>query len=100
MLSSMTGLWIVWGAITALLVSLIAYRSVVGIKEDDQLFLDAENPTEARLQAGQQATLTRVNKRSLYIKSLWILSGAVLLVIAGIWIYRGVVGFSHPSLEP
>ena len=44
MLISMTGLWIVWGAITALLVSLIAYRSVVGIKEDNQLFLDAEIP--------------------------------------------------------
>jgi hypothetical protein len=44
MFSSMTGLWIVWCVITVLLVSLIGYRSVIGIKEDDQLFLDTENP--------------------------------------------------------
>ena len=38
MLTPMTGLYVAWGIVTALLVSLIAYRSVIGIKEDDQLF--------------------------------------------------------------
>ncbi|HYL37825.1 MAG TPA: hypothetical protein VEV17_18060 [Bryobacteraceae bacterium] len=100
MLISMTGLWVAWGAVTALLVSLIVYRSVIGIKEDDQLFLDPDNPTEARLQAEQQATIGRVNRVTLYIKGLWVMSGAILLVIAAIWIYRGIVGFQNPSLEP
>jgi hypothetical protein len=96
----MTGLWIAWCVVTALLVSLIAYRSVIGIKEDDQLFLDADNPTEARLQAEQQATVMRVTMLSLYIRSLWFTFAAILLFIAGIWIYRGLVGFTHPSLDP
>ena len=100
MLTSLAGLWIVWGAITALLVSLIIYRSVIGIKEDDQLFLNADNPAEAHFQAEQQAILMRVNRLSTYIKNLWIASGALLLCIAGIWIYRGIVGFTHPSREP
>jgi hypothetical protein len=100
MLTSLTGLWIVWGSITVLLVSLIGYRSVIGIKEDDQLFLDPDNPTEARFQSEQQAILMRVNKVTLYIKGLWITSGAILLVIAAIWIYRGVVGFTNPSPLP
>ena len=100
MLSSLTGLWVFWGAVTGLLVSLIVYRAVIGIKEDDQLCLDPDNPTEAHFQAEQQAILMRVNKLTLYIKSLWVMSGAILLVIAGIWIYKGVVGFTHPSLEP
>jgi hypothetical protein len=96
----MTGLYIAWGIVTALLVSLIAYRSVIGIKEDDQLFLDPENPAEGRVQAEQQAILMRVNRLTVYIKSLWVTSGAILLCIAGIWIYRGVVGFINPSVEP
>jgi hypothetical protein len=100
MLTSLTGLWIVWGSITVLLVSLIGYRSVIGIKEDDQLLLDPDNPTEARFQSEQQAILMRVNRVTLYIKGLWITSGAILLVIAGIWIYRGVVGFTNPSPWP
>lgn len=100
MLTPLVGLWIAWGAVTALLVSLIAYRSVIGIKEDDQLFLNADNPAEAHFQAEQQAILMRVNKLSTYIKSLYFTSGAILIVIAGIWIYRGVVGFTHPSIEP
>ena len=100
MLISMTGLWILWGVLTALLLSLIAYRSVVGTKEDDQLFLNSDNPTEARLQAEHEATLNRVGKLSAYIKVLWMMSGAVLLVIAGIWIYRGILGVVHPTLEP
>jgi hypothetical protein len=96
----MTGLWIAWGVVTGLLVSLIGYRSVIGIKEDDQLFLDPENPTEGRFQAEQQAILMRVNKLTVFIKGLWVASGAILLAIASIWIYRGIVGFTHPSLEP
>ena len=100
MLTSLAGIWIVWGAITALLVSLIIYRSVIGIKEDDQLFLDADNPAEARIQAEQQAILLRVNKLGRYIKSLGFASGAVLLFIAGVWIYRGIVGFVNPTVAP
>jgi len=96
----MTGLWIGWCVVTALLVSLIAYRSVIETKEDDQLFLDADNPTEARLQAEQQATVMRVTMLSLYIRVLWFTFAAILLVMAGIWIYRGVVAFTHSSMEP
>jgi len=96
----MTGLWIAWCVVTALLVSLVAYRAVIGIKEDDQLFLDPDNPTEARLQAEQQATVMRVTMLSLYIRVLWFTFAAILLVMAGIWIYRGVVAFTHSSMEP
>jgi hypothetical protein len=100
MLTSLTGLWVAFGAAAGLLLFLIVYRAVVGIKEDDQLFLDANNAAEARVQSEQQAILTRVNRLTLYIRVLWVASGAVLLTIAGVWIYRGVVGFTHPSLEP
>jgi hypothetical protein len=100
MLASLTGLWVAFGAAAGLLVLLIVYRAVIGIKEDDQLFLDSNNAAEARVQAEQQSILMRVNRLTLFIRVLWVTSGAVLLTIAGVWIYRGVVGFTHPSLEP
>jgi|SRR5215469_612174 hypothetical protein len=100
MLTSLTGLWVAFGAAAGLLVLLIVYRAVIGIKEDDQLFLDSNNAAEARVQAEQQSILMRVNRLTLFIRVLWVTSGAVLLTIAGVWIYRGVVGFTHPSLEP
>ena len=100
MVTSLTGLWVAFGAAAGLLLCLIVYRSMIGIKEDDQLFLDADNPAERRVQSEQQAILMRVNKLTLYIRVLWFASGAVLLAIAGIWLYRGIVGFTHPSLEP
>lgn len=100
MLISLTGLWFAFGIAAGLLVCLIVYRAIVGIKEDDQLFLDSNNAAEARVQAEQRAILTRVHSLTLYIRVLWVASGAVLLTIAGVWIYRGVVGFTHPSVEP
>ena len=40
MFSLLPTLWICWGGITVALVGLVIYRSLVGMKEDDQLFLD------------------------------------------------------------
>ena len=100
MLTSLTGLWVAFGVAAGLLLCLIVYRAVIGIKEDDQLFLDSNNAAEARVQSEQQAILMRVNRLTLYIRVLWVASGAVLLTIAGVWIYRGIVGFTNPSLEP
>src|SRR5579871_6138068 len=100
LMSSLTGLWILWGAVTALLAVLLLYRSMIGIKEDDQLILDTDNPVESSLYAQQEALRLRLNKVGLYIRGLGVLSTAVLLVIAGVWIYRGIVGFTNPAPLP
>ncbi|HEX6894773.1 MAG TPA: hypothetical protein VF146_05850 [Bryobacteraceae bacterium] len=100
MLTSLTSLWVAFGVAAGILVLLIVYRAVIGIKEDDQLFLDPDNAAETRVQSEQQSILMRVNRLTLYIRVLWVTSGAALLAIAGVWIYRGFVGFTHPSLEP
>ena len=88
------GLWVVFGLAAGLLVLLIICRKVIG------LFLDPATPAESPMQSEQQAILMRVNRLTQYIRALWFASSAVLLVIAGIWIYRGIVGFSNPSLQP
>ena len=91
-MNSLVTLWVIWAAITAVLVILMIYRSLIGLKEDDQLFLDS---AENRLEAEQQALLNRIHRLQPYIRSLAAASGVVLITIAGIWIYRGIIGFQE-----
>jgi len=97
---SLNEVWIVWGAITAVLLLLVMYRALVSNKEEDQLFLNTDNPAETHMEAEQRAVLLRLNKLGVYIKSLSFASGAILVVMAAIWIYRGINGFNNPSPEP
>ena len=59
--SSLTILWIVWGAITVVFVALLIYRSLIGMKEEDQIFLDpAEASLEKRAAGNREAHSTPV----------------------------------------
>ncbi len=87
-----TALLITWGAITAVLAILVAYRTLIGMKEDDQLFLD---PAESSLEAEQRELLTKLARLSPYIKGLSVASGAVLLGIFSILMYRGLHGLNE-----
>jgi len=91
--SLLTALWVLWAVITLVFAGLMIYRSLIGMKEDDQLFLDA---AEAQLQAEQQAIVLKLERLGPYIKSLASASALLLILIAGIWIYRGIMGFNSP----
>ncbi len=82
-------LWIAWSAITVVLVVLVIYRAVVGIHEEDQLFL---NRAQTAPEIEQAETLRRIHHLDLFIKGFGILSGVLLLVIAAIWVYGGFFG--------
>lgn len=87
-LSLLTTLLIVWAVFTSILILLMIYRSIVEMHEDDQLFLD-----DAQVQAKEEQTetLARLQQLRPYIRALSALSGALILVIAGIWLYQGIV---------
>ena len=86
----MVTLWVVWAAITLMLVGLMIYRSLIGLKEDDQLFL---GNTDSKLEVEQQTLLKRIERLKPVIMSLAVASVLVLCAIGGIWVYRGIVGF-------
>jgi len=86
-MSTMTMMLIVWGVLTAFLVVLLIYRSTLTIKEDDQLFLDE---AESHMQVEQAELLTRLNRIQPMIKILGFCSGALILVIGGLWIWQGI----------
>lgn len=78
------GMLIVWGVITAALLILVIYRSTLESREDDQIFLDAAEESMAR---EQRAIVARIDKISKPIMGLVIASGALLVVIAGLWLW-------------
>lgn len=76
-------LLVAWGVITTVLILLLIYRSIVGSKEEDQLFLDR---SEEHLAREQREILARISRLTRPILVLAVISGVLLLVIAGLWV--------------
>ncbi len=81
------GLLILWGAVTAFLVYLFIRRSVLVMKEEDQLFLDK---AEDHIRKEQEEIVARITKLDKQVMITGILSGVLLLVLAGVWVYIGL----------
>ena len=86
-MSPLIWLLIVWGVLTAILIVLLIYRSTLTMQEDDQLFL---NESESHMQTEQTELLMKVNRITPIVKILGAVSGVMILVIAGLFIYQGL----------
>ena len=86
-MSPLVWIGIVWGVVTAVLIILLIYRSTLTMHEDDQLFLD---DSQSAMEQEQIQLMKKVNKISPYLKVLGALSGAMILVMAGMAIYQGL----------
>jgi len=80
-------LLIAWGIATAIFVILFIWRSVLSSHEDDQIFLDSAEDHMAKEQRELVAKITSLSK-PLLISG--VLSGALLLLTGGLWIYEGL----------
>lgn len=80
-------LLIAWGIATAIFVILFIWRSVLSSHEDDQIFLDSAEDHMAKEQRELVAKITSLSK-PLIISG--VLSGALLLLTGGLWIYEGL----------
>jgi hypothetical protein len=83
-------LFVTWGVVTAVLICVLIYRSALSTREGDQIFLDA---SENSIASEQRAIVARLEKLSTPIAALMVASGALLLAIAGIWLYQGYKSF-------
>jgi hypothetical protein len=57
------------------------------MREDDQLFLD---DSASHMEEEQKALLAKVHRISPFVNVLGASSGVLILVIAGMWVYRGL----------
>ncbi len=93
-MSPMVGLLIAWGVLTAILIILMIYKSTLTMHEDDSIFL---NESESQMEKDQVEILSKMNKITPMIKVLGALSGAMILVIVGLFVYQGLMMQSTPQ---
>ncbi len=80
-------LLIVWGVLTTVLIILLIYRSTLSIHEDNQLFIDQ---SESHMEKEQTALMARMNKLQWPLRLLGSASGLLILIIFGIWLWKGL----------
>ncbi|MGA2966402.1 MAG: hypothetical protein ABSD64_09325 [Terriglobales bacterium] len=83
----MVGLLVAWGILTGILIILMIYRSTLTMHADDSIDL---HETESQMHKDHVAVLARMNKITPILKVLGALSGAMILIIAGLFIYQGL----------
>jgi hypothetical protein len=82
----MSVLLTVWSVLTTVLVVLLIYRHALSMHEDDQLFLDnADTPIEKE----QRQVMARMNQVRPFVNILGASSGLLVLLMAGLWVWRG-----------
>jgi hypothetical protein len=84
---------LVWGTVTIVFVILMIYRSLVSMREDDQLFL---NDTESAMEAEQKAVRGKISRIAPYAKGFGFTSAGLGVMILGVWIYRGITQVNMP----
>jgi hypothetical protein len=72
-----------WASVTVVLVGLLIYRALIGMREEDQLFLASGEEHQAREQQVLQARISNVNKFAVW---LGVLSGLLLIAVATMWV--------------
>ena len=93
--TSFTLLLILWGAITVVFIGLMIWKSLVGMREDDQIFLD---DAEAGFAKEQGEIVAKVKRITTYAKGFGFASAGLLLVIAGIVMYRGLYALNTSTM--
>ena len=83
-------LLVAWGVITAILICVLIYRSMLENREEDQIFLGGAAQSMAN---EQRALVSRIEKLSRPITALIVASGVLLVVAAGLWLWQGFRNF-------
>lgn len=81
------GLLILWCVVTGVLIVLLIYRSLLGMREEDQLFLDR---AEDHVVREQREIVRKILKLSPYVTGLGITSGIGLVIMVALWVYEGL----------
>jgi len=75
------------GIVIAILVVLMIYRGTLEMHEDDQLFL---GEGESHMAKEQEELRIKMDKIDPMVRWLWVASIAMLLIMAGLWVFQGL----------
>jgi hypothetical protein len=86
-MDAMSMLIALWAILTTVLAGLLIYRGTLSMHEDDQIFLDS---AESHLEQEQRELMVRMNRLRPYVNVLAASSGVLVLVMAGLWVWRAL----------
>ena len=87
-LTPLTAMLLVWGIVTCVFIGLMIYRSVIGMREEDQLYLDS-----SVLASQQKEIVAKLDRIAHYTKGFGWASAGLLLLIAGFSMYQAFTRF-------
>jgi len=83
----LTVLSVIFGIFAIGLIVLLIYKSTLTMHRDDQLFLD---DASSHMHDEQTELLAKLNRLTIPVRVFSIGSVVFLLVLAGVWLYRGL----------
>jgi hypothetical protein len=75
---------VIWAVVTIIYAALFLYRSIVGMKEEDNLYLSAG---ESRLAAEQREIMKTIGKLDGVTRALGWTTLAMTILLGGMWAY-------------
>ncbi len=88
-MSLFTLLWIVWGIVTLAFICIFAWKTVLGTREEDVVYL---GPADSSRAAEQQQIVAKEEKLIYWAKVTGFTSLGLLLVLVVMWGYRAFSG--------
>ena len=76
---------VLWGIVIIPYFILFLYRSIVGMHEQDNLYL---SDGEARLEAEQREIMKQITKLDVYSRKLGIAALGMTALLAGMWLFN------------
>jgi hypothetical protein len=74
----------IWGAVVIVYLALFLFRSLIGMKEEDTLYLSVG---EQRMAAEQREIMKRITKLDSYSRKLGLAALGMSVLLAGMWVY-------------
>ncbi|MCC6860256.1 MAG: hypothetical protein IT158_16935 [Bryobacterales bacterium] len=83
-------LLLTWGLLTGAFVAVMIWKSLVGMKEENVLFI---GEAEAAQLDEQKRIVAKVERLTSLAKAFGIASATLLIVTGGVWLYQGFTTF-------
>ncbi|HUB80022.1 MAG TPA: hypothetical protein VMB03_14545 [Bryobacteraceae bacterium] len=93
--SLLTPLLILWAVVTGAFITVVIWKSLVGLREDGSVILD---PAEASQAAEQQAVIAKVERLGSWAKRFGFTSLTLLVLVGAIWVYRIILNFNGTQI--